>query len=238
MSNIRISGCIITQGAPELLKQCLQDMDFADELIVVDGAPDRETQAVTESNPKGIYIAHPWTNNISAQRNVYMRAARGAWIFTLDTDERLEAGFSQEMETWIQRKDIDGYCFPRCWRVDQEKFVLSQYHYPDFNLRLIRNRPGLHYLDSQEYAVHHAFNKIEQPLILLDTPVILHDCFLYLTRQERQDKIKLYDQMSSNQSGSRYKPFYLFEDYPHRICPLAKRPKLESFPQVLNVNAG
>ena len=40
MERIRVSGCIMTQGAPELLAGCLEDMAFADEIIVVDGGPD------------------------------------------------------------------------------------------------------------------------------------------------------------------------------------------------------
>jgi glycosyltransferase involved in cell wall biosynthesis len=239
MSTIRVSGCIITQGAPELLEKCIEDMHFADEIIVVDGGPDESTRKFVERIHKAVYISNPWPNNISTQRNVYMRAARGSWIFTMDTDERLSSDFGQNVEDWTRRDDLDGFCFPRCWRaVDENHFVLSQYHYPDPNLRLFRNRPETRYLDGPENAVHHALIGINQPISLLHSPLILHDCFLLETRQERVEKMRLYDAMSSNQSGSRYKPFYLYEDFPHTICPISRRPPLNSLPAIIQVNSG
>jgi glycosyltransferase involved in cell wall biosynthesis len=230
MERIRVSGCIMTQGAPELLAGCLEDMAFADEIIVVDGGPDEGTRKVTQSHPKAQYIAHPWPGNYSSQRNVYIERARGDWIFTMDTDERLGAGFAEGIEGWAARDNTDGYCFPRLWRVTESEIVVSEYHYPDFNCRLFRKRPAVRYQDGLENAVHHAFVGIEKPLLLLQTPVILHDCLRYEDRRSREEKIRHYDVISSNQSGSRYKAFYLYEDHPHRICSLSERPAIASLP--------
>ncbi len=230
MSEIQLSACIITQGAPDLLLHCLKDMSFADEIIVVDGGPDSVTKAVAESIPKSVYIPHPWPGNYSTQRNVYLRAARGAWILTVDTDERLASGFAEGIPGWTRRDDVDGFCFPRCWRVTENKFVLSEKHYPDFNMRLFRNRPGMHYFDGLENAVHHLLLGVQKPLSLLSSPIILHDCFIYEDKAKREDKIRLYDSISSNQSGSRYKDFYLFEDSPHEICSLSERPTISTLP--------
>ncbi|MGI8745769.1 MAG: glycosyltransferase [Bryobacteraceae bacterium] len=230
MAKVQLSACIITQGLPDLLRKCLEDMSFADEIIVVDGGPDAATKAVAESHPRSVYIPHAWPANYSTQRNVYLRAARGAWILTVDTDERLDSGFAEGIDEWTRRDDVDGFCFPRCWRVNEKEFVLSENHYPDFNMRLFRNRPALRYLDGPENAVHHLLLGVEKPLVLLQSPIILHDCFLYENKTKREDKIRLYDRISSNQSGSRYKDFYLFEDSPHEICSVAQRPTISTLP--------
>ena len=227
---MRVSGCIMTQGSPALLAGCLADMDFADEIVVVDGGPDEGTRAVTLEHPKARYIPHSWPGNYSSQRNVYLEHARGEWIFTMDTDERLGPGFAECMQQWTARADLDGYCFPRLWRISEDEIVVSEQHYPDFNCRLFRKRPALRYQDGPENAVHHAMLGVEKPILLLQRPIILHDCLRYEDRASREEKIRRYDAISSNQSGSRYQAFYLYEDYPHRTCALAERPAIDSLP--------
>jgi glycosyltransferase involved in cell wall biosynthesis len=230
MERIRVSGCIMTQGAPELLSKCLEDMSFADEIVVVDGGPDEGSREVTLRCPKARYVPCPWPGNYSTQRNVYLAHARGEWIFTMDTDERLDAGFAGRIEQWTAREDTDGYCFPRLWRVSEDEIVVSEHHYPDFNCRLFRKRPAVRYRDGPENAVHHTFDGIEKPLLLLQTPFVLHDCLRYEDRRSREEKIRRYDAISSNRSGSRYEAFYLYEDHPHRICALGDRPAIGTLP--------
>ncbi len=228
MTAVRVSGCIITQDAPELLEQCLTDMEFADEIIVVDGGPGEAVRSVASGCPKAVYIAHPWPGNYSTQRNVYLQAARGDWIFSMDTDERLPHGFGENLDEWLRRQDVDGFCFPRLWRTGGNQFVLSPWHYPDFNLRLFRNRPGLIYRDGPENAVHHMMDGLSSRIAFLQSPVILHDCLIHDDRRAREEKIRHYDSISSNQSGTRYSAFYLFEDHPHDICEVSQRPEIAS----------
>lgn len=229
---IRVSACMMTQGAPELLEHCLRDLDFADEIIVIDGGPDEGTRQVTLANAKARYFPHQWPGNYSTQRNLYLEHSRGEWVFTMDTDERLGPCFANAIAEWTAREDADGLCFPRLWRTTEEQIVVSEHHYPDFNCRLFRRRPALRYLDGPENAVHHLMVGLEQPLLLLQTPVILHDCLRYEDRKQREEKIRRYDAISSNRSGSRYKQFYLFEDYPHEVCSLSARPPIASLPWI------
>lgn len=232
MSKVRLSACIMTQDVPELLEVCLRDMDFADEIVIVDGGSDPATKAVATACARAVYIGNPWPGNYSTQRNVYMEAARGEWIFSMDSDERLEPGFAQSMDDWMARDDVDGFAFPRCWRTDENHFVYTEWHYPDFNMRLFRNRPDLRYLDGPENAVHHSMTGVWKPLKFFDAPVIFHDCLIYDDRRTREGKIRLYDEISSNESGARYKPFYLYEDFPHEIRAVADRPPIASLPWI------
>ena len=85
----KISFGMIVKNASQDLKEILPLMKtIADEMIVVDTGSTDDTAAVAASLGARV-IDHVWQDSFSAARNVYVAAASGDWVFSIDADERL-----------------------------------------------------------------------------------------------------------------------------------------------------
>jgi hypothetical protein len=88
-------------------------------------------------------------NNIddfAKARNVLLAKIKEPWILVLDTDESLSKEARQVILALIQDKNIDGYWFRRRWYYDKTHYLKHGLFYPDYQLRLFRNKPGYRYI--------------------------------------------------------------------------------------------
>jgi glycosyltransferase involved in cell wall biosynthesis len=84
-----VSFCMIARNAGKTLPACLASVQYlADEFIVVDTGSTDDTTNVARSFGAKV-IAVRWANDFAAARNVYIHAARCAWVLSLDADELL-----------------------------------------------------------------------------------------------------------------------------------------------------
>jgi glycosyltransferase involved in cell wall biosynthesis len=81
---------MIARDAASCLATCLASVvPLADELVVVDtGSSDRTRNVAREHGAR--VVEAPWLDDFAAARNVYVDAARGDWILSLDADEALD----------------------------------------------------------------------------------------------------------------------------------------------------
>src|SRR3989344_7060609 len=87
---------------PKLLKCLREQLDKDFEVIVVDGSSDDKTVERAE----GVKIIASKKRNVSYQRNLGAKAARGKWLVFLDADVSIPANYLSEMHnTLILRKD-------------------------------------------------------------------------------------------------------------------------------------
>lgn len=93
----RVSACLIVRDEAGHIDACLESLaGFADEIVVVDTGSGDDT--VERARRHGARIHHfPWNGDFSAARNEAVARARGAWVLTIDADERLAipAGFDR-----------------------------------------------------------------------------------------------------------------------------------------------
>lgn len=109
----KISVLIITLNEGENLKKLLPDLDFADEIIIVDSFSNDHTESVSRSFPKVIFLQHKF-ENFSAQRNFAISQAKNDWILFLDADEILTAQLKQEIiDTLNNTITYSAYFFER-----------------------------------------------------------------------------------------------------------------------------
>jgi len=83
----RVSVIIPTLNEAELLPGALASVEWADEVIVIDGGSTDETVSVARDNGASVLVVEGQT--IAAQRNAGISAARHHWILALDADERV-----------------------------------------------------------------------------------------------------------------------------------------------------
>ena len=98
--NTNISVLIITLNEENQMRSLLADLDFADEIIVVDSFSTDKTEAICKSFEKVSFIQNRF-ENYSSQRNFAISQAKNDWILFLDADERLSPALKNEIITTV-----------------------------------------------------------------------------------------------------------------------------------------
>ncbi|MBE7445913.1 MAG: glycosyltransferase family 2 protein [Planctomycetia bacterium] len=135
-----ISACIITCNEESRIRDCLESVKWADEIIVVDSFSTDKTVDICREYTERVY-QRAWPGNID-QKNYTMGLAKHEWVLCLDADERLSSELVLEIQKTIRNpEDSVGFFFPRC------TFYLNRwiYHgdwYPDYQLRLFKKGCG------------------------------------------------------------------------------------------------
>lgn len=100
----KISVLIITLNEEANIKSFLEDIDFADEIIVIDSYSTDQTLAIAQSFDKVKVIQNEFTN-FTAQRNFALNQATHSWVLFMDADERLTPGLKLEIIETINSKN-------------------------------------------------------------------------------------------------------------------------------------
>ncbi|MCW8133896.1 MAG: glycosyltransferase family 2 protein, partial [Planctomycetota bacterium] len=178
-----LSVCIIGQNVAGRIAPLLeQAASLAGEIVFVDGGSTDGTVDLVRRQPKAKLVARAFDGNFAKQKNAALAQARGDWILFLDTDELAGPGLIRLLPHLLASR-FTGFNLPRYWLAqdDPPRYVDSEKHYPDRQLRLFRNRPELRYDESR--PVHEAIPREARGQVLgLRSGHILHYCFLWEDR--------------------------------------------------------
>lgn len=120
-----LSALIITFNEENHIAAVLQDMEFADEIIVVDSYSTDNTVSLVNQFKKAKLIQHKFVD-YSSQRNFAIAAAKNPWILFLDADERFTPELKNEVIETIQQKDVSSaYLFYRTFMFEGKKLNFS-----------------------------------------------------------------------------------------------------------------
>ncbi len=94
-----LSVVIITLNEERKLRDCLESVKWADEIIVMDSrSSDRTVEIAREYTPK-VY-QHEFIGH-GPMRNLGIDKTAGEWILTIDADERVTPELRQEIESTL-----------------------------------------------------------------------------------------------------------------------------------------
>jgi glycosyltransferase involved in cell wall biosynthesis len=162
------------------IRECLEQLDWADEVIVADGGSTDDTVALARA--AGARVLEGTGPTIAAQRNAAIAVARNRWIFALDADER----FTPELRDSLV-KVLAAPAHP-VYRVRRRNFYLGREvtrgHWGrDWVARLFpRERRYV------ERRVHESLEAVEDPGSLEGT--LLHNTYRDLAHH--MEKLELY----------------------------------------------
>jgi heptosyltransferase-2 len=107
-----LSALIITRNEEHNIENVLCDLDFADEIIVVDSFSTDKTATIAAAHKNTTVVQHPF-ENYAAQRNYAISLASHTWILFLDADERLTAELKKDIIKTINHKEALSayYCY-------------------------------------------------------------------------------------------------------------------------------
>lgn len=133
-----LSVTIITLNAAATLRQCLESVAWADEIVVVDsGSTDATPAIATESAARVIH--HDWPG-YGAQKNFAVTQAAHDWILSIDADEWVSPALAQSIRALIDTTPPHHvYACKRCNRF-MGRWLRHGEGYPDVSLRLFDRR--------------------------------------------------------------------------------------------------
>jgi len=193
-----LSAIIITRDEEKNIKDCLESLTWANEIIVVDSGSSDNTVEISRSYTENVQFSE-WSG-FGRQKNKALDLATCEWVLSIDADERVDPALQREIESKIADSTAaDAYYIPRrssyCGRMMRH----SGWN-PDYVLRLFRRQHGRFSDD----LVHEK--------VLIDTRVsklanpILH--YPMDTFEQAIDKMNLYstlaaqDQFEAGKSSS------------------------------------
>ena len=154
-----ISVYIIAYNEAEKIRECINSVLWADEIIVADSySTDGTSEIAAELGAKVIHIPF---DGYGALRNQAISHCKGNWIFSLDSDERCTVEVRDEIIRITDNSQLDIY------RVPRKNFFMGRWikysgWYPNFRQpQLFRNGKMSYNLDSvHEGYISHSSKEI------------------------------------------------------------------------------
>lgn len=177
----KLSAIIITKNEAENIRACIESVNWADEIIVVDSGSTDATVEICRELGALVHL-HDWPG-FGMQKNRALSYAHHDWVLSIDADERVTSELRAQLIHAMEDSNKNGYFIPRlsqfCGR-----FIRHSGWYPDYVLRLFRRTKGRFSDDTvhERVIVDGNTAKLNSPL--------LH--FSYLNQADVQRKTEQY----------------------------------------------
>ncbi len=132
----KISAVVRTFNEESNLRECLESLTWADEIIVVDSCSTDGTVAIAREFTDRVII-RPWAGHI-AQSQFATDQAANLWVLHVDADERVTPELRDEiLALALENTQYDAFDMPRRhWFM--RRWIDHSGWYPDRNIRLYR----------------------------------------------------------------------------------------------------
>ena len=147
-----ISTVIITYHEDEKLEKCLMSIeDFADEIVIVDLAPEESTHQLAKKF-KAKYYTHEFSSYVEPVRNFAISKATGKWILILDPDETVNVALKDELKKVVKSDEFNAINIPRK-NIFFGKWIAHTNFWPDRHIR---------FLKKEQWIGQHEFTLIQK----------------------------------------------------------------------------
>lgn len=92
-----LSVIIITHNEAEMIKDCLESVKWADEIIVVDSGSTDDTAKIARKYTKKVTVTKDWPG-FGVQKQRALDQATGDWVLSLDADERVSTACKKDIQ--------------------------------------------------------------------------------------------------------------------------------------------
>jgi (heptosyl)LPS beta-1,4-glucosyltransferase len=137
-SKTSLACVVITKNEEANIRDCLESIRWADELIVVDAESRDCTVELARTSGAKVWV-RPWPG-FGLQKNFGMAQASSDWILILDADERVTEELRGEVRTCLERWRAGAAV---AYRIPRRNFFYGAWVrgggvYPDYQVRLFR----------------------------------------------------------------------------------------------------
>jgi glycosyltransferase involved in cell wall biosynthesis len=189
----KITVIIPCYNNEEIIRDCLETVKWADEILVCDSySTDRTLEIVKEYTDK--IIQHKYINS-AIQKNWAIPQAKNEWVLIIDTDERVSLELKNEILSILKsHTDFDGFKIPRA-NYSFGKYLKHGGYWPDYQLRLFKRDKGM-YQPREVHAhmiVDGKIGYLKNPIIHLPerrVSQVIEKYFLRYAKWEAKERLK------------------------------------------------
>ena len=131
-----LSVIIITKNEEHDIRECLESVAWADEVIVLDSGSTDNTLKIAKEYTDKVYSSVDW-QGFGVQKNRVLTYASSDWILSLDADERVSEVLRQEIQKAVQSEGTTIFKMPRLSSYCG-KFIRHSGWWPDYVIRLFK----------------------------------------------------------------------------------------------------
>jgi glycosyltransferase involved in cell wall biosynthesis len=99
----KLTACVIAKNEEKNLKNCLNSLNFVDEIVLIDNMSVDKTNEIAKECKVKIYKYTQAETDFSELRNYAQSLASNDWILFLDADETISKKLSVEIQQTIQK---------------------------------------------------------------------------------------------------------------------------------------
>jgi hypothetical protein len=200
---VKLSLCIATKNSAGYIEKLLRvGRSFADEVVVaVDASSNDLTERICHENADRVFSVEspgyverilPWLNE----------QCEGDWILRLDDDELPSEGLIEILPSLMNDREMTHYHLRRRTMIgeDRTRWIAQRPWWPDWKLRLFRNIPSIVRIPGRLHTGY----EVKGASRFLYRGSIYHYDFVYHDEQHRREKVRQYEIISPEKSGSHH----------------------------------
>lgn len=130
-----ISVLILAKNEEEMIADCISQLDFAGEIIVLDQSSTDRTAQIAEHLGAKVYVTDE--EDFSENRNLLKNKSKHEWLLYLDADERINQVTINEILQKTNENNNDAFYFPRK-NIMLGKWLKHGGWWPDYVPRLFK----------------------------------------------------------------------------------------------------
>lgn len=132
---MKITCIVITRNEEKNIKECLESVNFLDEIIIVDSRSTDRTSEISRSYTEKIFSTE--IENVTQKRIFSLGKSSHDWIIFVDADERISPELKEELILLKEKTGTDchGYYINRK-NIYFGKWIRNCGVYPDLHIRL------------------------------------------------------------------------------------------------------
>jgi glycosyltransferase involved in cell wall biosynthesis len=135
---VNLSVIILTKNEEPVIKDCLESVKWADEIIIVDNESTDKTLEIAKKYSVKL-VKSKTGNSFADHRNLGAEAASGEWLLYVDADERVTPELRKEILAVIKEGQLEAYAIPRK-NIRLTKVLYHGGWWPDYVLRLMKKK--------------------------------------------------------------------------------------------------
>src|ERR1700693_298424 len=136
----RLSVVIITLNEESNIRDCLESVKWADEIIIVDSGSQDKTAEICRQYTDFVY--HQTWQGFGKQKNSAVDLAHHDWILSVDADERVTPELRDEIQSLLESElEFPGYLISR-QSYFGKRLILNCGWFPDFSIRFFNRKKG------------------------------------------------------------------------------------------------
>ncbi len=201
---MKISAVVITKNEELNIKECLETLKWADEIVIIDSNSTDNTKEIAAAYTDKIFLTE--SDVFSEKRIISFDKCSNDWILFLDADERLTPELQTELKALTPTEDTNGY------KINRRNYYFGQWlkHsgvYPDRHIRLFNKQ-----FASITPRIIHEGVEIKGNVGSL-TGEMIHYSFRDMTHM--MDKINLYSTLEAREKLENNKQISKFGVFTH-----------------------